>query len=115
MTRDSADLGDSTRCVRAGLPPAQPGQPLLPGPVFAATYPLDPLTGPGDGVDSYGRMHSPTRRRLEGAIGALEGGHAGAQCLTFASGMAAISAALLALVTPGQRVVLPRDGYYQTR
>jgi len=103
--------GDSTRCVHAGLPPAEPGQPFLPGPVFASTFPLDPATGPVPGVDSYGRTDSATRRRLEAAIGDLEGG----DCLTFASGMAAVSGAVLALVGNGDAIVLPRDGYYKTR
>ena len=102
--------GDSTRCVRAGLPAPTPGEPLLPGPVFASTYPLDPA-GDVHAIDSYGRTHSSTRRHLEAAIGELEGG----QCLVFATGMAAVSAVLLSLVRPGERVVLPEDGYYKTR
>jgi cystathionine gamma-lyase len=79
--------------------------------VFASTFPLDPRTGPVSGVDSYGRPDSSTRRLLEAAIGELEHG----TCLTFATGMAAISAALLALVRTGDEVVLPLDGYYKTR
>jgi cystathionine gamma-lyase len=102
--------GDSTRCVKAGLPPPTPGEPLLPGPVFASTYPLDP-TGDVNAIDSYGRTHSATRRHLETAIGELEGG----SCLVFATGMAAVSAVLLTAVGPGGRVVLPEDGYYKTR
>jgi cystathionine gamma-lyase len=103
--------GDSTRSVHAGRPEPGPGQPFLPGPVLASTFALDPADGPVAGVDSYGRPHSSTRRLLESAIGELEGG----DCLTFASGMAAISAVLLALVGPGDEVVLPADGYYLTR
>jgi cystathionine gamma-lyase len=103
--------GDSTRSVHAGRPPARPGQPFLPGPELASTFPLDPETGPVAGTPSYGRPDSVTRERLEAAIGELEGG----DCLTFATGMAAISAALLALVRPGDEVVLPLDGYYLTR
>jgi len=102
--------GDSTRAAHAGLPPPRPGQPLLPGPVFATTYPLDPA-GTVDGLDTYGRTHNSTRRHLEAAIGELEG----APCLAFASGMAAVSAAVLCLVRPGERIVLPADGYYKTR
>ncbi len=105
------EYGDSTRCVQAGLPPATPGQPFLPGPVFASTFPLDPSTGPVPGVDSYGRQDSSTRRRLESAIGELEDG----VCLTFSSGMAAISAAVLTLVGNRDEIVLPLDGYYKTR
>lgn len=98
--------GDSTRCVRAGLP-ARSGGPFLDGPVFASTYVLDPA-GPAPGVDGYGRPDNATRRALEAAIGELEGG----ECIAFASGMAATSAVLLAL--PGPAVV-PSDGYFETR
>jgi cystathionine gamma-lyase len=102
--------GDSTRCVRAGLPEPAPGRPLLPGPVFASTFALDPY-GDVAAIDSYGRTHSPTRRHLETAIGDLEGG----SCLVFATGMAAVSAVLLTVLRPGERMVLPGDGYYKTR
>jgi cystathionine gamma-lyase len=108
---DTGAYGDSTRSVHAGRPPVQPGQPFLPGPSLASTFPLDPDTGPVAGVDGYGRPDSSTRRLLEAAIGELEGG----DCLTFATGMAAISAALLALVGSGQSVLLPADGYFSTR
>lgn len=63
------------------------------------------------GDDTYGRPDSSTRRLLEAAIGELEGG----DCLVFATGMAALSAALLTLVPPGSRVVLPADGYFGLR
>src|SRR5262250_711239 len=103
--------GDSTRSVHAGRPAPGPGEPFLPGPTFATVYALDAATGPHAGVDAYGRTDSPTRRRLEAAVGELEGG----DCLTFASGMAAVSAVLLSLVEPGRGVLLPADGYYKTR
>jgi cystathionine gamma-lyase len=104
-------LGDGTRVVRAGVPEAVPGQPFLPGPVFAAPYHLDPVTGPAPGVDGYGRTDNPTWRALESAIGSLEGG----ECVVFSSGMAAVSAVLLTVLRPGDTVVLPADGYYKTR
>jgi cystathionine gamma-lyase len=103
--------GDSARSIHAGRPRPEPGQPFLPGPVLASTFPLDPATGPVAGVDSYGRPDSSTRRLLESAIGELEGG----DCLTFATGMAAVSAALLALVGHGDEILLPADGYFLTR
>ncbi|TML20755.1 MAG: cystathionine gamma-lyase, partial [Actinobacteria bacterium] len=102
--------GDGTRAVRAGLPDPVPGQPFLPGPVFAAPYHLDPRVGPQAGLDAYGRTDNPTWRALESAIGELEGG----ECVVFSSGMAAISALLLTLLRPGDTVVLPSDGYYKT-
>ncbi len=103
--------GDGTRAVRAGLPEPRPGQPFLPGPVFAAPYPLDPETGPTQGIDGYGRTDNPTWRALESAIGGLEGG----DCVVFSSGMAAITALLLTTLRPGDTVLLPSDGYYRTR
>jgi cystathionine gamma-lyase len=106
-----ASLGDGTRCVRAGLPPAVPGEPFLPGPVLAAPYHLDPERGPSAAVNGYGRVDNPTWRALEAAIGELEGG----ECVVFGSGMAAVSAALLTLLRPGDSVLLPSDGYYKTR
>lgn len=103
--------GDGTRCVRAGLPDPVPGKPFLPGPVFAAPYHVDPVSGPAPGLDGYGRTDNPTWRALESAIGELEG----SECVVFASGMAAISAVLLTVLRPGDTVVLPADGYYKTR
>ncbi len=103
--------GDSTRCVRAGVPAAVPGEPFLPGPVLAAPYHLDPELGPSGAANGYGRTDNPTYRALEAAIGELEGG----DCVVFSSGMAAVTAALLTLVRPGDTVMLPADGYYKTR
>ncbi|MEU7901898.1 cystathionine gamma-lyase [Actinoplanes sp. NPDC049118] len=101
--------GDGTRVVHAGLPDPVPGEPFLPGPVFAAPYHLDPVNGPG--VNGYGRPDNPTRRALEAAIGELEGG----AVLAFASGQAAITAMLLSTVRSGDTVALPSDGYYAVR
>ncbi|MBW3551680.1 MAG: PLP-dependent transferase, partial [Proteobacteria bacterium] len=47
------------------------------------------------------------RHIVEAALGALEGGHA----VTFASGMAAVSAVVLGRLRPGDRLVAPGDGY----
>jgi cystathionine gamma-lyase len=105
------EFRDGTRVVRAGLPEPVPGEPFLPGPVLAAPYHLDPVEGPSPDRDGYARMDNPTRRRLEAAIGSLEGGDS----LVFSSGQAAITALLLTLLRPGDTVVLPSDGYYQVR
>lgn len=106
-----AGYGDGTRCVHAGLPEPVPGEPFLPGPVFAAPYHLDPDLGPQASPNGYGRPDNPTRRQLETAIGELEGG----DCLAFASGQAAITAVLLSVLRPGDTVVLPADGYFPVR
>jgi cystathionine gamma-lyase len=91
--------------VHAGLPPDEQGAPLLGGPVFAAPFHLQ---GPKDAARyGYGRDANPTWTALEGALGELEGG----QTLTFASGMAAVSAVLLPLLKPGDTFVAVHDGY----
>ncbi|MCW3819973.1 cystathionine gamma-lyase [Micromonospora sp. DR5-3] len=105
------DWGDGTRSVHAGLPAPAPGQPFLPGPVFAAPYHLDPWQGPSAAPNGYGRPDNPTRRLLEAAVGELEGG----DCRVFASGQAAITGLLLALLRPGDTVLLPADGYFPVR
>lgn len=105
----SRTTGDGTRAVHAGLPEPVPGEPFLPGPVFAAPYHLDPATGPGE--NGYGRPDNPTRRALEAAIGELEGG----RVLAFASGQAAITGLLLSTLRAGDTVMLPADGYFPVR
>jgi cysteine-S-conjugate beta-lyase len=59
------------------------------------------------GAYDYARSGNPTREAVETAIAALEGGECG---LAFASGMAAISSALL-LFAPGDQLVVSRDVY----
>ncbi len=103
--------GDGTAVAHAGLPEPRPGQPFLPGPVFAAPYHVDPEGGPSAAANGYGRVDNPTWRALEAAIGGLEGG----DCVVFSSGMAAVSAALLTQVRPGDTLVMPSDGYYKAR
>ena len=85
------------------------GEPFLPGPTFAAPFHLS-----GDPTASeftYGRYDNPTWRAYEEALEELEGGEA----VVFGSGMAAVSTLLLALLRPGDRLVLPSDGYFTVR
>ncbi|WP_335971725.1 cystathionine gamma-lyase [Streptomyces sp. CA2R106] len=119
MTQDSTaqqaagDLGDSTRSVHAGRPEARPYEPSLPGPVFVSHY---HLPGEPTGPYAYGRDDNPTWDLLEQAIAELEApGDPDATTLSFASGMAAISAVLLSQVRAGDAVVLPSDCYQTTR
>jgi cystathionine gamma-lyase len=79
-------------------------------PVLAAAYHIPPSED--DSLDSYGRYHNPTWRRLESALAELEGA---ASALSFASGMAAVTSALRVLTRPGTTLVVPGDGYYQVR
>jgi cystathionine gamma-synthase len=66
---------------------------------MAATY----VAG---GDMEYGRYDNPTWRAFEEALGDLEGG----RCLSFASGLAAVST-ILDLVAIGEKVVAPRHSY----
>lgn len=111
MSDQFAGLGDGTRSVRAGEPPPERGMPLRPSPVFAAPYQLGDQPPRAGGADTYARTEHPTLRVFEAAVGELDGGRG----LSFATGMAAISAAVLACAQAGDRVVLPSDGYYTTR
>lgn len=58
----------------------------------------------------YARNAHPVGVAAEEALGELEGGHA----LLFASGMAAATAAVLALLEPGKTVALAEGSYYGT-
>jgi len=103
--------GDGTRSVRAGEGPAVPGVALRPSPVFAAPFHLGELPPRTNGADAYARTEQPSLRDFEAAVGDLDGG----RCLSFATGMAALTAAVLGCAGSGDHVVLPSDGYYTTR
>lgn len=60
----------------------------------------------------YGRYGNPTAREVEKRNAALDGAE---DALLFASGMAAVTTSLLALVKAGDHVVLFRDAYRRTR
>lgn len=59
----------------------------------------------------YGRLGNPTQSALEKAIAALERGES---ALALASGMAAISAAILTVVNSGDHIVAPESMYSTT-
>ena len=61
--------------------------------------------------DIYSRNSNPTTSHLERKAAALEGAEA---ATSFATGMAAISTTLFALLSPGQRAVTVRDAYGAT-
>ena len=59
-------MKDGTRVVRAGLPEPQQGEPLLPGPVFAAPFHL--RGDPAEAEHVYTRYGNPTWERYEAAL-----------------------------------------------
>jgi cystathionine gamma-synthase len=62
--------------------------------------------------EEYGRYGNPTARVAEQKIAALEGAE---DCAVFATGMAAVTTAILELVKGGEHVVLTSDCYRRTR
>jgi cystathionine gamma-synthase len=79
------------------------------------TAPLDrsvtwPYVDGEPGPFSYTRFSSPTVAEAERALGELDGGEA----LLFASGSAAITSLVLALLEPGATIALAEGAYYGT-
>jgi len=117
-------MHESTKIIRSTLTRVVAGEPLHPGPVFAAPYhtPGDPNEAPY----SYARSHNPTWTALEKALGQMESGefaagHAQAgskyraTALVFASGMAACASIFGAVLRPGDVAVLPANAYFAAR
>lgn len=102
MTEDSPDLQPATIAVTAGRPPHVSDEPLNTPITMTSTY----VAG---GDREYGRYGNPTWTAFEDALGALEGG----RCLSYASGMAAITT-VLDLVGQGGKVVAPEHSYTGT-
>jgi cystathionine gamma-synthase len=86
----------------------EPGEPVVTPPVLASIFASwgDPARELG-----YGRAGNPTWTAVEQALGAVE--HA--QSVVFSSGMAAAMALMLALTQERDRILMPGDGYYNTR
>ena len=79
---------------------------------FANTQELkDHFDGKIERVE-YGRYGNPTQRIAEAKLAALEGAE---DCLLFASGMAAMTTALFAMLSRGTHVVVTDDSYRRTR
>ncbi|MBL1240800.1 MAG: PLP-dependent transferase, partial [OCS116 cluster bacterium] len=81
------------------------GEPISPPIVQASTY---KLPGVPQGDYQYGRVSNPTWSAAEQAIALLEA----ADIVAFPSGMAAITAVLMVVMRPGDKLLLPSDGYY---
>ncbi|QHJ01226.1 cystathionine beta-lyase [Xylophilus rhododendri] len=67
---------------------------------------------PGNPYASYGRFGTPTTRALETALADLEGGF---RSIVFPSGLAACTHSLLALLRPGDHVLMTDSVYGPTR
>lgn len=103
---DRIDLKLETRAVHAGGEPDKETGAVAPPIHLATTFQHGPA-GERVATYEYQRESNPTQDRLEAALAALEGG---AAALTFASGMAAMTA-LLDSLPAGSDVLIPDDCY----
>ncbi len=111
----------STDAVHAGIARARAHHTLTPSIAQTATYTFENTAtlerymrgeDPDPEREEYGRYGNPTVRELERRVAALEGAE---DAVAFASGMAATSTTMLALLKAGDHVVLFRDCYRRTR
>lgn len=104
----------ATQAVHAG----QHGDPVtgaVVAPMFmTSTYEWTPekmdryQNGDKEGIFTYGRSRNPTQNDLQDKIACLEHGE---QCLVTASGMAAISLAIMSYVRPGEHIISSKTVY----
>lgn len=106
-----------TEAVHAGDDPTQHFGALS-VPIYPASVYAFPDTEIGAAIHNeqvdgyyYGRLGNPTQQALEDALAQLEGAEA---AFAVASGMAAVSAAIFALVKTGEHIVAPQSMYATT-
>jgi cystathionine gamma-synthase len=97
--------GFETRAIHAGQDPDPATGAVVPPITLSSTF-AQRAVGEHQGFE-YARSGNPTRLAYEECIASLEGAARG---FAFASGMAAEDA-VLRLLAPGERVVLPNDAY----
>ena len=115
--------GPSTRAVHAGQAKKKPYGSLTTPIVQTSTYAFEDsaeildymrrkAAGEQDVRDEYGRYGNPTLRAAERKIASLESGE---RAVLFASGMCAITTALLALLDRDDHLIVASDVYHRTR
>jgi cystathionine gamma-synthase len=97
--------GFETRAIHEGQPP-DPATGAVVTPITLSSTFVHEEVGKHAGYE-YSRSGNPTRRAYEECLASLEGALDG---FAFASGMAAEDA-VLRLLAPGQRVIIPDDAY----
>lgn len=104
--------GDSTRAVHAGEDPHRQQHGDVVAPLhMSTTFAKRRLSEAEEGY-VYSRTGNPTRSALEEKLAALEEGR---HCTTYASGMAAITTLVLALLKSGDTILAGSDLYGGTR
>ncbi|KIG18323.1 Cystathionine gamma-synthase [Enhygromyxa salina] len=116
-------IGPSTLAVHGGEPHVRPSRSITEPLVLASTYPFEHteelhafMQGELERPEEYGRYGNPTVAAVEARLAALEaGGAEGFGAVLMASGMAAITSTLLAMLRAGQHVIFTADVYRKTR
>jgi cystathionine beta-lyase/cystathionine gamma-synthase len=116
---DGTRRGFSTRAIRASSRAPRVDQQPTSVPIYqtatfsaADTDELDAVTTDAQPGFVYSRIDNPTASALADAVAELEGAEAG---YVLASGMAAIHASLVSLVSAGDRIVATKAVYGSTR
>ncbi len=110
--------GFGTAAVHAGEPRKKEGNSLTTPIMQTATYTFADTQELRDHFEAridreeYGRYGNPTQRIAELKLAALEGA---GDCLLVASGMAAVTTTLFAMLSRGAHVVVTDDSYRRTR
>jgi cystathionine gamma-lyase len=106
MSAEKGKYGFATRAIHAGQD-ADPATGATVVPIYATSTYTQAAPGQHKGYD-YSRSGNPTRTALETCLAALEGGERG---LAFASGLAATTAVIQALLRPGDEIAASADLY----
>ncbi len=116
-------MGESTRAVHGGANRVKAHHSLTEPVVQTATfvfrnsqdvidYMEATLYGEGAEREEYGRYGNPTINAVERKLAALDGGE---DAVLFASGMAAVTTTLLAILPTGAHIIMTDDCYRRTR
>jgi methionine-gamma-lyase len=114
MSADFSDKGINTRAIHAGEGKQAGSASSAPDLVMSSTFHVDrevSFSANRVGEDApyvYTRWANPTTDQLEEKLAVLEGAEA---CIAFASGMAATTGVLLALLSKGDHVVMCNTNY----
>jgi methionine-gamma-lyase len=109
--------GFSTRAIHGRTLPDAPGEPVVQPVVTATTFSFDDAATFGRVMSEeeygflYSRLRNPTVEELNGVLADLEGAEA---AQAFSSGMAAISAALMTTLQPGDTLLCAKQLYGAT-
>ncbi len=111
--------GPSTTSVHGGEPKVRDDRAVVQPVVLSSTYPfadtaelVEYMEGRHERPPEYGRYGNPTVAAVEAKLAALEGAEA---ALLMASGMAAITTTLFAMLRQGAHAILTEDVYRKTR